>query len=412
MKKPLISELNMSYDQLVMDYLDSHRDEIISFMQRLIQIRSVTGDESEIGWLLGEECSKDGLEAEIVEPAENRTSVVARYKGTTGEPRVMVYSHIDTVPPGDPDQWKHPPFSATIADGQMWGRGAADNKIATCAVTMAFRAIRNLGIRLKGDIVFAHVADEEKGGVYGFRNILDEGYAEGVDYLFYGHGGSREHIGIAANGSVSVVITVKGRAAHTRSLEDGINAVVKAAELIGRFGGLADEVNSRIYRLPGTDTVMRSRFSVNKCSGYVATNCVPDRCEVIIDRRVTPAEDILRVEEEIHRVLEEFRADDPEFDAEMSFDPRMDVSVSPADSEIVRSFQRAAERVVGFTPKPRGGSHSSDHGYFVTKHGRPVASYGIGGVGTHMANEHIAVEDIILTTKVYALTMLDLLGAE
>ena len=402
----------MSYDQRVMDYLDAHRDEIISFMQRLIQTRSVTGDESEIGRLLAEECSKDGLEAEIVEPAENRTSVVARYKGTMGEPRVMVYSHIDTVPPGDPDQWKHPPFSATIANGQMWGRGTADNKIATCAVTMAFRAIRSLGIRLKGDIVFVHVADEEKGGVYGFRNILDEGYAEGVDYLFYGHGGSREHIGIAANGSVSVVITVKGRAAHTQSLEDGINAVVKASELIQRYTELADEVNSRIYHLPGTDTVMRSRFSINKCSGYVATNCVPDRCEVIIDRRVTPAEDIRRVEEEIRRVLEEFKEDDPDFDAEMSFDPRMDVSVSPADSEIVRSFQRAAEKVVGFAPKPRGGSHSSDHGYFVTKHGRPVASYGIGGLGTHMANEHIAVEDIILTTKVYALTMLDLLGAE
>jgi acetylornithine deacetylase/succinyl-diaminopimelate desuccinylase-like protein len=90
----------------------------------------------------------------------------------------------------------------------------------------------------------------------------------------------------------------------------------------------------------------------------------------------------------------------------------MDVSVSPADSEIVRSFQRAAEKVVGFTPKPRGGSHSSDHGYFVTRHGKPVASYGIGGVGTHMANEHTAVEDIMLTTKVYALTMLHLLGAE
>jgi acetylornithine deacetylase/succinyl-diaminopimelate desuccinylase family protein len=395
-----------------MDYLDENRDEIISFMQRLIQTRSVTGDESEIGRLLAEECSKDGLETEIVEPAENRTSVVARYKGTMGEPRVMIYSHIDTVPPGDPDQWEHPPFSATIADGQMWGRGTADNKIATCAVTMAFRTLRNLGIRLKGDIVFVHVADEEKGGVYGFRNILDEGYAEGIDYLFYGHGGSREHIGIAANGSVSVVITVKGRAAHTRSLEDGINAVVKASELIRRYTELADEVNSRIYRLPGTDTVMRSRFSINKCSGYVATNCVPDRCEVIIDRRVTPAEDIRRVEEEIRRVLEEFKEDDPEFDAEMSFNPRMDVSVSPADSEIVRSFQRAAERVVGFAPKPRGGSHSSDHGYFVTKHGKPVASYGIGGLGTHMANEHIAVEDIILTTKVYALTMLDLLGAE
>ena len=79
-----------------MDYIGAHRDEIISFMQRLIQTRSVTGDESEIGRLLVEECSKDGLEAEIVEPAENRTSVIARYEGTTGKPRVMVYSHIDT----------------------------------------------------------------------------------------------------------------------------------------------------------------------------------------------------------------------------------------------------------------------------------------------------------------------------
>jgi acetylornithine deacetylase/succinyl-diaminopimelate desuccinylase-like protein len=68
--------------------------------------------------------------------------------------------------------------------------------------------------------------------------------------------------------------------------------------------------------------------------------------------------------------------------------------------------------VIGITPKPIGGSHSSDHGYFVTKHGKPVASYGIGGAGTHMANEHIEVEDIILTTEVYALTMLDLLGVE
>jgi succinyl-diaminopimelate desuccinylase len=153
---------------------------------------------------------------------------------------------------------------------------------------MAFRAIRSLGIGPKGDVVFAHVADEEKGGVYGFRNILDQGYAEGVDYLFNGHGGSKKHIGITANGSVSVVITFKGRAAHTRSVEEGINAVVKAAELIRRYGRLADEANSREYHLPGTDTVMRSRFSINKCSGYVATNCVPDRCEVIIDRRVTP----------------------------------------------------------------------------------------------------------------------------
>jgi len=402
----------MSHDERVTEYIEAHRDEIIAFMQKLIQTESVTGNEAEIGRLVAEECKKDGLKVEKVEPAENRVSVIARYSGTTGKPKVMVYSHFDTVPPGNLHEWKYPPFSATIEDGQIWGRGAADNKIATCAVTMAFRAIRNLGIKLKGDIVFTHVADEEKGGRYGFRNILDMGYAKGVDYLFYGHGGSREHIGIAANGSISVVITVKGRAAHTRSLEEGINAVQKAAKLIQGYQKLADEVNSRRYHLPGTESIMKSRFSINKCVGYVATNCVPDRCEVIIDRRITPAEDIKKVEEEIRQVIDKLKAEDFEFDAELSFEPRMDVSVSPADSEIVKSFQRAAEKVIGIIPLPRGGSHSSDHGYFVTKHNKPVASYGMGGAGTHMANEHIAVEDVILTTKAYALTMLDLLGAE
>ena len=402
----------MPHEEKVLDYIDAHSDEIVAFMQKLIRTRSVTGDESEMGRLMAQECEKDGLDVEIVEPAENRTSVIARYKGSTGKPRVMVYSHMDTVPAGDPESWTYPAFSATIEDGILWGRGTADNKVATCATTMAFRAIRNLGITLKGDIIFTHVADEENGGKFGFRNIMDSGYAEGVDYLFYGHGGRKEQIGIAANGSASVVITIKGRAAHTRALEDGINAVEKAAELIVRLKKLGDEVNKREYPLPGTDTIMMSRFSVNKCTGYVATNCVPDKCEIIIDRRTTPGENIEDAEREIRRVVEEMAAEDPEFEAEVSFNTRMDVSVSPADSELVKSFQRAAEKIVGIKPVPVGGSHSSDHGYFVTKHGKPVASYGTGGAGTHMANEHIAVEDIILTTKVYALTMLDLLGVE
>ena len=78
----------------------------------------------------------------------------------------------------------------------------------------------------------------------------------------------------------------------------------------------------------------------------------------------------------------------------------------------MKSIQRSAEKVIGFRPEPAGGSHSSDHGWFVARHGKPFASYGIGGVGTHSANERIEVEDVILTTKVYALAMLDLLGAE
>ena len=402
----------MSHQERVLDYIDAHRDEVISFMQGLLRTVSVTGDESEIGAMVAAECRADGLEVELVEPAENRVSVVARYRGSTGSPRVMMYSHYDTVPAGDPGSWTHPAFSGEIADGQIWGRGACDDKVATCGLTMAFRAINRLGIKLKGDIVFTHVGDEERGGRYGFRTILDKGYGEGVDYLFYAHGGSGERIGIAANGSRGCTIRVKGISAHTARLEQGVNAVVKAAKLITRFQELADEVNQRSYHLPGTDTVMKSRFSINKCVGFVAHNNVPDSCEILVDRRYTPGETEEEIDREYIGVMERLKAEDPEFDAELTIRSGNKLSVAPANSEIVKSIQRAAEKVIGFKPKPAGGSHSSDHGWFVARHGKPFASYGIGGVGTHSADERIEVEDVIQTTKVYALAMLDLLGVE
>ncbi len=188
--------------------------------------------------------------------------------------------------------------------------------------------------------------------------------------------------------------------------------MVKAAKLITRLQELADEVNQRRYPLPGTDTVMKSRFSINRCVGYVAHNNVPDRCEILVDRRYTPGEKEEQIDNEFRDVINAMKDEDPEFDAELDIRSGNRVSVAPADSEIVGSIQRAAERVLGFRPKPAGGSHSSDHGWFVARHGKPFASYGVGGTGVHSANERIDVEDVILTTKVYALTMLDLLGTE
>jgi succinyl-diaminopimelate desuccinylase len=400
----------MSHEEKVLNYIDSNKDEIISFMQKLIQTKSVTGNESEIAKFVAEESKKDGLEVELFEPAPNRISTIARYTGTTGKPHLMAYSHYDVVPPGDPKTWKHPPFSATIADGKIWGRGTSDNKIATCGLIMAFRALKKNGIKLKGNLTFTHVADEEKGGKFGFRNMLDRGYAEGVDYLFYGHGGVKEFIGVAANGSSNMHITVKGKAAHTSRLENGVNAINKACKLATRLKKLGDEVNLRRYPLPGTETVMMSRFSLNKFEGYVANNSVPDAVKMIVDRRYTPAESLEQAGEEIQKVIDELKAEDPDFDADLVVEGRMDLSVSPPDSKIVKSIQRSAEKLVGMVPRPRGGSHSSDHGHFVTLHHKPVASYGIGGSGGHMANENTNVEDVITTTKVYALILMDLLG--
>jgi acetylornithine deacetylase/succinyl-diaminopimelate desuccinylase-like protein len=154
----------MSYDEKILQYMDLHRKDILTLEEKLIQTKSLTGDEFQVAELVAEECKKDGLSVELVEPTPKRVSVVAKYKGTTGRANVMWYSHYDTLPPGDENEWKHAPFSAAIESGWIYGRGADDNKTATCASIIAFRAVKNLGIKLKGDLVFTHVADEEKGG--------------------------------------------------------------------------------------------------------------------------------------------------------------------------------------------------------------------------------------------------------
>ena len=394
----------------VIEHIDSKRDEIISFMQKIIQIPSVTGNEAEIGALMAEECTKDGLDVDIVEPKEGRVNIVAKYTGTGEGPRMMMYSHYDVVPAGDLDSWEHPPFGGEIHDGWLWGRGAQDNKIATCGLTMAYRALRELGVKLKGDIVFTHVGDEEVGGLYGFQEVLKQGYGEGIDMLYYAHGGTADTIGVAANGSRGATINVLGRSAHTARLEQGVNAVVNAARLVADLQELADEVNNREYHLPGTESVMQSRFSINKIHGYVAHNNVPDKCEIEIDRRYTPGETEEQVDSEYADVIAKAKQKNPSLRVEYEILPGNLVSVAPADSVIVKGIQAAAEQVIGYKPKPIGGSHSSDHGWFVRRHGKPFASYGIGGEGIHGANERIKVDDIIATTKVYALSMMGILG--
>lgn len=400
----------MRYDEQVLNYVDSHRSEAIQLLQKLIQTESITGDESKIAHVVAEECRRDGLEVELLEPSPNRTSVVARYRGTTGKPRVMWYSHCDTLPAGDLSAWKYPAFSGSIAEGYVWGRGASDNKTATCASIMAFRALKNLGVQLKGDIVFTHVCDEERGGKYGFKYLVDNGYGEGIDYLFYPHGGSLEQITIASNGCATLDIEVAGKASSTSKVEEGVNAIHNAARLILRLEKLGEEVNSRTYRVPGTDSVMKSRFSINRCHAYAADNAVPAKCELRVDRRFTPAETLEQVEKEVKEIMDGLRAADPRFDGKLTVTPDMLVSVSTADSELVKAIQRSAKRIVGYEPKPVGGSHSSDHGWFNSKYHKPLASYGIGGEGNHSPNERIKVEDVILTTKAHCLIMIDLLG--
>ena len=153
---------------------DAARDEVVELTRALVRIPSVntgvmpTGDEAPAIELLREKLAAEGITAGVFESAPNRANLVARLEGNGSAKSLMLMGHVDVVPVEDEAQWTYPPFSAEIADGRIWGRGAADMKGAVAASTMAMILLKRAGVSLRGDLVLAAGADEETGGEYGF----------------------------------------------------------------------------------------------------------------------------------------------------------------------------------------------------------------------------------------------------
>jgi succinyl-diaminopimelate desuccinylase len=397
----------------VLEIIDSKREELASFLQRLIQFESVNppGNEGPIARFIAERLQESGFEVELVEVAKGRLNVVGRLNGSRGNPSLLVYGHSDVVPVGDLANWTYPPFEGKMLDGEIHGRGAQDHKFPIPPLIIAMDAIGEAGLRLKGDLVITVVADEETGGKYGFRWLVEKGYFDDTDSMIYG-GAGRDGgvVVVGANGQLATTVIVKGKGAHTGNLEKGVNAIGKANKVIAKLQELAEVVNSRTHPLTG-----KARMSINMIQAGEKINVLPDKCVITVDRRITPAENFQDARDEILRVLDELREEDSNLDIELITQPGMHPVASDPDSEIVRVLKKAGEDVRGGeTVLVTGSQGSSDYSWYVNILGKPAASYSMSSTERrgHAPNEYVKVDDLVKTTKAYALTYLRYLEAE
>ncbi|MDQ0644543.1 M20/M25/M40 family metallo-hydrolase [Microbacterium murale] len=156
-------------------------EEALGFVRDLIRIDSInTGDLSTIGdgetraaRFVQASLEEAGIETSFVEPVPGRGSVIARLRGTDPDAgALIVHAHLDVVPV-NADAWTHPPFSAEIEDGLLYGRGAVDMKNFAGVILAVARHFARSGIRHRRDLIFAFLADEESGGVWGASWLVD-----------------------------------------------------------------------------------------------------------------------------------------------------------------------------------------------------------------------------------------------
>ncbi|MEV7750701.1 M20/M25/M40 family metallo-hydrolase [Streptomyces griseofuscus] len=227
-------------------------DEVVDLCRDLIRFdTSNYGDHSGPGerqaaeWV-AEKLAEVGLEPKIYESHPGRASTVARIAGEDpSRPALLIHGHLDVVP-ANADDWTHHPFSGEIADGCVWGRGAVDMKDMDAMTLAVVRDRLRSGRRPPRDLVVAFLADEEAGGTFGARHLVDhhpelfEGVTEAISEVGGFSFTVNEHrrlylIQTAEKGMHWMKLTVAGTAGHGSMIHRD-NAITELSEAVARVG--------------------------------------------------------------------------------------------------------------------------------------------------------------------------------
>ncbi|HVL25894.1 MAG TPA: M20/M25/M40 family metallo-hydrolase [Thermomicrobiales bacterium] len=223
----------------------SLQDAAVFHLQNLLRCdtQSPPGNERIAAEYIAGALADEGIDAEILESAPGRASVVARLRAENPAARpVLLMGHIDVVTV-ERDKWERDPFGGELIEGYVWGRGAVDMKGQVAAELAAFIALKRAGVALTRDVIFVAFADEEAGGAFGadwvWKNHQDLIDAE---FAINEGGGTPIDIGeklfytcqVGEKGGARLKMTVRGEPGHA-SVPQANTAMEKLGEAMKRL---------------------------------------------------------------------------------------------------------------------------------------------------------------------------------
>lgn len=394
--------------------------EIVEFMQELIRAKSTypPGDTREVADVCFRKLHNAGIETKMLYPGpdvksifddgvdnNHIPSVLGTLSGAKERPVLLLNAHIDTVSVEDPEKWKHDPFSATIEDGFIYGRGAGDDKGSVCAQVMASVALARSGVKLNGTLMVNPVADEEASAFRGTHWLRDAGYLN-PDFLIIGEQ-TDNRVSVAERAMLWLEVIIRGKAAHGAMPWEGDNAIYRAA----RFINLVETELVPKLREKTHPYLPHSTVNISKINAGINSNAVPEICKVLLDRRYIPGETKESVIKEIEDLLIKLSSETSPFEWEIkiNWDGGAPVGTDPEDP-LPQALLNAIEEVTGEITEPTGYRQGSDGRLFAGR-GIPIVHFGPSdpAVG-HSTNERVSIQQLVEATQVYALSALRILG--
>jgi len=388
--------LRFAQDDLYRNAQMSDRQFITATLTDLVRTRSINpafadgtpSDERAIATLVGTMMRSLGMETTEYEPEPGRVSVVGRLRGTGGGRSLMLYGHIDTVGVTAMPE----PFSATVRDGKLYGRGAYDMKGGVTACLATVKALRDAGATLGGDVLIACVADEEVASI-GMADVLKHVRADAAIVTE----ATELRVCLAHRGFSWIEVETLGVAAHGSRFDLGIDANMRMGRFLSRLDKLEQEVRARRpHELVGPPSLHAAVLH-----GGTGTSTYADRCRLEIERRTVPGETEAQVLSEIRSITDALAAEDKTFKANVR--PMLTRGSFEVDrnAAIVNAVLAAATTVLGAKPDVIGEPYWMDAA-LLSDVGIDTVVIGPSGAGAHALEEWVELDSIVKLTDILA----------
>ncbi|MDH4229739.1 MAG: succinyl-diaminopimelate desuccinylase [Nitrospirota bacterium] len=320
---------------------------------------------------------------------------IANFFARRGNARPMICfaGHTDVVAPGPLSDWTHPPFSPTVTDGVLYGRGAADMKGAIAAALCAVEAFLAMYPNPPGSIAFLITGDEEGDAIHGTRHMVEQLAAEGEmpDFCIVGEPSSTETLGDTIKhgrrGSVSGSLTVYGVQGHVAFPERADNPIhrsMAALDDLARHGFDDGNADFQPTRLQMTDIR----------SGVGASNVIPGHLVAQFNLRFSPASTPESIDLAVRGILDHHR---------LKYELTWLLSGLPfvtGPGRLTEAMGEAVRAVTGKKPTLSTTGGTSD-ARFIAPHGVQVAELGLLNTTIHKVDECVAVADLERLTEIY-----------
>ncbi len=408
-------------------WIETEREEILTFFQDFVRAKSPNppGDTTAAVAHITGFLERQGLPFRLVDPQPTMANVVGSFEGGAPGRHLVLNGHIDVFPVGeDPaaEGWTQDPWGGALADGKVYGRGAADMKCGTSSSIWTYALLHRIKDRLKGKLTLTCVSDEETFGPWGARWLMEHEPEVRGDCCLNGEPSSPFSIRYGEKGPLWIKFTVRTAGAHGAYTHASPSATRLAARLIHDLEALeemefplpdnlmraqaeASEAADRAMG-PGAGAILpKATLNIGTIQGGLKVNMIPGECSFEADIRLP----VGVTKETIMAEVEKIAAAYPEASYE-EINCSLPSYCDPY-GPMVEIIQKNVEALRGFRPTPvvsLGGTDARLWRY----ENIPAYVYGPFPTGMGSADENVPVDDFFHVLKTHVLSAYDYLTAD